>query len=294
MKNPVKKSPFWQKEPEKNNIGDYRCEGKGVFKKPDIILISAGGNDVKFAKMVASVFSKPIIRWFGQMTFVGATVNLNKVLAELKKDDNPVIASSYGELKIALEHLVNNQKDIILTGYPSPENDENRKECSAKQTQSKIFKSLIADTKLMAKVTEIIIPKLNSIMFTATEKAGWSFIDRDRLQKNKKGTIQKEKFDSHGICAGPPSEYKIPTAINKYGRPTKVFVYQKKARWFLTLDDAYLAINQIARKPLKSNIRRGSAKKFYVGASGAMHPNSYGAAATADVIYSKMIKRLTN
>lgn len=269
---------------EKIKIADYKCLTDRVFKKvPDIVLLSASGNDAQFAKMVATIFvSDPLVK-AGQLPFVDATVDLKDVLKSLKKGNERAkkIQTDFVALAKEFKDIGIEPGNVILTGYPTPVNKE---ECTEINTQSKIYRSLSADTERLKMVTEDILPILDGIMKSSADKAGWAFIKNEDFQG---------EFEKHGICTGNDDEFIVPSDIDKYGRPSlgagnSWGVYKKRKRWFLTMDDAYLFINQIVRKPLEGKVDKGAAKRFYVGASGAIHPNSYGAAHMADITYKKI------
>jgi hypothetical protein len=275
--------------PELDNIVLATCP-RTVARPIDLLMISVGGNDVGFARLVANTVlaDKGLLRklggWMGEVQEAGDLVNLLPVLELRLKALNRAL---HGHLLIPWD-----QSDrILFTAYPVMTMQENGSDvCPHGRTGMTVFPEfeLNADK---AKEDELAGEKLNRTMRGAAKTYGWTYVERHRPE-----------FAGHGICEGiddgeanAADDARIPlktvTGWSPYN-PADYQPYVPRKRWFRTPNDAFMIGNyHISSTVLKQVLKLQSIEWFQLVLAstygGAFHPTSEGQAVIADAVLEK-------
>jgi hypothetical protein len=290
--------------PETNYQNTYSLNGKlvdlenivlatcprGKGRKIDLLLLSIGGNDVGFARLVANTIlaSKSTLRslsgWMGQVQTAAQLV-----------EGLPTLELRYKALNRALHmHLQvpwTESDRIILTAYPVMSLLEDGADvCPNGKTGMNVFPEFeLSSSKAIA--GERAAAQLNTSMRNVAKAFSWSFVERHRSE-----------FAGHGVCAGSEGgainlgdETRVPRKIDGVWQPYNPGDYQAYAtrqRWFRTPNDAFLTGNyHIASSVVKTVMRFQDWEYFQLVLastySGAFHPTSEGQAVIADATLAR-------
>ncbi len=263
-----------------------KCDRQDA-RKIDLILLSIGGNDIGFARLVANAVlrDRSVLKrlggWFGQVYGKAETS------APLKNLD-----ARYKALHRAFHNILHvpwSQSDrIILTAYPPLALlEDGRSLCPDGRLGMDVLPAFMLDSQ-RAREGEDISETLFGVMQRHARKRGWSFAREHR-----------EAFLGRGICAG----YRLPTFTlanelrlprNLDGvwipyNPADYRPYASRKRWFRTPNDAFLTGNFHVTGLLLRNVLRSETLKWTqlllaATYSGAFHPTAEGQAAIADAV----------
>nr|VFK66314.1 MAG: GDSL-like Lipase/Acylhydrolase family [Candidatus Kentron sp. UNK]VFK71947.1 MAG: GDSL-like Lipase/Acylhydrolase family [Candidatus Kentron sp. UNK] len=255
--------------PENQKDNDLpTCEGK-LIRSPDKVLLSIGGNDVRFSGLIAhAILEKGTMRSLANLLNVIATPEeATKKIHELSK--------LYSRLNTHLDKtLMVSKKKIYLTPYPRPLFDETGKLCQdtpmGKGPSSPFRYAADRASKFdHLEDKDKVIPKLLEAMRTAAETHKWHYV----------GKISDE-FLNHGWCAKASNDVTLPERGLKIPQnPSDHRPYQSRQRWLWTIIDAYMNVNY------KWKGYHALSKKVAAYTSGSFHPTAEGAAHMADHIY---------
>jgi hypothetical protein len=260
-------------------------------RKIDLVLLSIGGNDVGFARLVANAILsdqstlKKLGGWFGH---VHGAAEAAPQLAQL--DDR------YKSLNRAVHnilHLSWEENDrVILTAYPGLALLEDGKTvCPDGRAGLDVVRDFQLSTA-KAKESSDVAEKLNSIMRVSAKAHGWTFAEAHR-----------RAFLGRGICAGfrenalsSADDLRLPRKTADGGwepyNPADYQAYASRQRWFRTPNDAFLTGNfhvsaSLAQKVLKLQSFSWFQLLLASTYSGAFHPTAEGHAAIADSVADK-------
>jgi lysophospholipase L1-like esterase len=266
-----------------------KCDTE-VARRLDLVMLSIGGNDVGFARLVANAILadqstlKRLGGWFGQVH--GASES--SVLLE-RLDDR------YKSLNRALRNILHipwNESDrVILTGYPRLALlEDGRSTCP----DGSAGMDVLADFSLSstrAREGDELAERLNSVMRRSAREHGWVFADRHRSE-----------FLGRGLCAGftdnalsSADDLRLPRRVNgewvPYS-PADYRPYAPRQRWFRTPNDAFLTANfHVPRTLLQTALKSQTLSWVQIllasTYSGAFHPTAEGQAAMADAVVEK-------
>ena len=274
---------------ELDNIELATCPRDHV-RPIDLLMVSVGGNDVGFARLVANTVlaNKGTLRklggWMGEVESPEDLLNLLPVLDLRYKALNRAL---HGHLQIPW----NESDRILLTAYPVMTlQDNGRDACPGGQTGMTVFPEFTLDDE-KAKADEGAAEKLNRLMRAAAKTYGWTYVERHRAE-----------FAGHGICAGleegaldPADDARMPRLVDGAWAPYNpgdFRPYAPRRRWFRTPNDAFMTGNyHIASTVLKSVLKFQAIEWFQLVLastySGAFHPSSEGQAVIADAVLEK-------
>ncbi len=256
-------------------------------RKIDLLLVSIGGNDIGFARLVANAVlqDKSVLKrlggWFGQV------FDKDDTAAPLKNLDD-----RYKALNRAIHnvlHLRWNQSDrIILTAYPPLALlDDGRTPCPDGRLGMEILPAYRLDAR-RAREGEDISAILNKVMRKHARNRGWTFADHHRVS-----------FLGHGLCAGASAggltmadELRLPRLVNGYWQPynpANYRAYTQRQRWYRTPNDAFMTghfhvTGSLLQSVLQSKKLRWTQLLLASTYSGAFHPTAEGQAAIADAV----------
>jgi hypothetical protein len=263
-----------------------RCPPRRA-RKIDLVLLSVGGNDVGFAKLLAYAIlkDKTPLRGFGRVTeSVYSPQNSRDLFPELR--------TRLKLLKRALHthlHIPWDEADrVILTAYPKLAVERNgRSVCRSTTAGLDAFSGYELDRR-RAREAEAVASSLTQLMAKASDDLGWGFVSEHR-----------QKFAGRGVCAGTVNdggdtlnELLLPRFQN--GRwspfpPSAYRGYASRQRWIRTANDSFLLAHLKVTTDLKRRFfrRRGLGLNDLMEAStfgGAFHPTAEGQAAIADAV----------
>lgn len=259
-------------------------------RKIDLVLLSIGGNDVGFARLVANAVlnDSSVLRqlggWFGQVHGVRETTPLLDVLGDHYKSVNRAIHS--------ILHVPWPEADrIILTGYPPlAVLADGRSICPDGQAGMTVLPDFTLSARKAREGGELA-ERLDTIMRDSAKAYGWSFVDEHRAA-----------FRGRGICAGwtdaafsTADDLRIPRKVNGAWEPFNPAdwrAYVPRQRWFRTPNDAFMTGNfHVSQSILQSVLKAQGLSwvQLLLAAtySGAFHPTAEGQAAIADAVVVK-------
>jgi hypothetical protein len=259
-------------------------------RKIDLLLVSIGGNDVGFARLVANAvladqsLLKQMGGWFGQV------YQPSEAAARLS-----VLEARYKSLNRAVHNILHipwEQSDrVILTAYPGLALlDNGRNVCPDGQAGMEVM----PDFKLSAKKAldgEKFAERLNALMRKTAPNYGWSFVDAHRQQ-----------FLGRGLCAGftdnafsNGDDLRLPRKTDGVWvpyNPADFRAYASRQRWFRTPNDAFMTGNFHVSAGLMQKVLKLESVSFIQlllasTYSGAFHPTAEGHAAIADAVVER-------
>ena len=270
----------------KGGLQLYKCDRRHA-RKIDLILVSIGGNDIGFARLVANAVlrNKSVLKrlggWFGQvhtkLDVAAPMQNLDARYKALHRAFHNVL------------HVPWSQNDrIILTAYPPLALlGDGRTPCPDGRIGMDVLPAFSLDSK-RARDGEDVSERLYQIMRAHAKKRRWTF-----------ASAHREAFFGHGICAGyqdlavrSANELRMPRKLNGYWdpyNPADYRAYVPRKRWFRTPNDAFLTGNfhvtgSLLRSVLQSQSLRWTQLLLASTYSGAFHPTAEGHAAIADAV----------
>ncbi len=266
-----------------------RCEQEDS-RKIDLLLVSIGGNDVGFARLVANAVlaDDALVRklggWFGQVQGNAQADVLMSAVDERYKSLNRAI---HGILHMPWEE----SDRVILTAYPPLALlGDGHKVCPDSNAGMEVFSEFSLSQK-MAGESSNLADRLQKVMSQSARAFGWSFADAHR-----------KEFIGRGLCAGytenafsVADDLRLPRLVEGKWEPYNPADYQPYAsrqRWFRTPNDAFMTGNfHVSGSVLQKALKLQSLSWFQVllasTYSGAFHPNAEGQAAIADAVAAK-------
>ena len=261
-----------------------------VARKIDLVLLSIGGNDIGFSRLIANAILsdqstlKKLGGWIGE---VHGQAQASTQLGPLE--------ARYKSLNRALHNLLYipwEQSDrVILAGYPGMAlTGDGSETCKDGRAGLEVVSDFsLSEQKLREGAW--IADKLHRTMRAASDNYGWTFAETHR-----------RNFIGRGICSGsetdgsnPADELRLPRKVDGAWKPYNPADYQPYAarqRWFRTPNDAFMTGNfHVASSLLQKALKFESLSWFQLllasTYSGAFHPTAEGHAAIADAVASK-------
>lgn len=274
--------------PELRGLELLKCDEE-YARKIDLLMVSIGGNDVGFSRLVANAVlsDKSMLKW------LGGWLGQIEEAAEAK-DHLGTLWMRYAALARALRnilHIPYEESDrIILTAYPGIALlDDGAAVCPSGRAGMDVVKDFRLDE---AKVREgsALAERLNELMRKAAREHGWTFVESHR-----------KEFLGRGICAGwsdvafsTADDLRLPRKINGVWQPYNPADYRPYAsrqRWFRTPNDAFMTGNFHVPATLMQKVLQMHTSWFQLVLastySGAFHPTAEGHAAMADALVEK-------
>lgn len=259
-------------------------------RKIDLLIVSIGGNDIGFARLVANAvlsdqsLLKSLGGWIGQV-FEAKDARARFSNAEAR----------YKSLKRATHNILHipwEESDrVLLTAYPGMSLlDNGRNVCPDGQAGMEVFPDFrLSEAK--ARDGEKIADALNALMKKAASVYGWTYIDAHRPQ-----------FIGRALCAGYTDnalsladDLRIPRKVDGAWvpyNPADFKAYAPRQRWFRTPNDAFMTGNfhvsaGVMQRALKLDAVSFVQVMLAATYSGAFHPTAEGHAAIADATAQK-------
>ena len=272
--------------PELKGLMLRKCEPEHS-RKIDLLMLSIGGNDVGFSRLVADAVLadksslKRLGGWLGQIDGIATGGQRLDLLEARYKSLNRAIRN--------ILHIPWNESDrIVLTAYPGLALLEDG---SAVCPDGRAGMDVLRDFRLSAEKTREssdLAARLNKIMAESARENGWSFVDRHR-----------RAFLGRGICAGwtdsafsTADDLRLPRKVGGIWQPynpADYRPYSSRQRWFRTPNDAFMTGNfHVAASLLERVLQVKTLAWFQLVLastySGAFHPTAEGQAAIADAV----------
>ncbi len=266
-----------------------RCDPEKA-RKIDLLLVSIGGNDVGFSRLVANAVLadasnlKRLGGWIGQVHGKVEAERQLKALNERYKSLNRAVHS--------ILHIPWSQSDrVVLTAYPGLALlDDGKSVCPDGKAGMDVLPDFMM-SRIKAAESTHVADQLHRIMRTSARAHGWSFVENHRAA-----------FQGRGICAGftesafsIAEDLRLPRKVGDAWEPFNPADYQPYAsrqRWFRTPNDAFLTANvHVAGSVMQKALKLESLSWFQVLVastySGAFHPTAEGHAAIADSVVER-------
>ena len=256
-------------------------------RKIDLLLVSIGGNDVGFSRLLANAVlsDQSLLRslggWFGEVHgFLEANAQLDK-LEDLYKTLNRALHN--------ILHIPWNESDrIILTAYPKMALLEDGNTVCPDGRAGMTVLPDFALSEIKARDSSVAAGRLDAIMEDASRQHGWTLAN-----------THVNAFLGRGICAGWSSnafsttdDLRMPRKIG--GRwepynPADWKPYASRQRWFRTPNDAFMTGNFHVSASLLQRVMKFQTFSWFQillasTYSGAFHPTAEGQAAMADAV----------
>jgi hypothetical protein len=263
-----------------------KCK-RELARKIDLLLVSIGGNDIGFARLVANaVLSddstlRQLGGWFGQ---IHGKMESKALLDRLDERYKALNRAIHGIL-----HMPWHEADrVILTAYPPlAVMGDGRRICPDGNAGMDVI-SDFSLSQARAKVGSDLADQLQRVMARSARTHGWSF-----------ATAHRNAFVGRGICAGftdnafsIAEDLRVPRMTGGTWQPfapTDFRAYASRQRWFRTPNDAFMtgnfhAAGSLATRALAFQSLARLQVLLAATYSGAFHPTAEGHAAIADAV----------
>lgn len=279
--------------PTMENLGLYRCDRRGnKSRKIDILLLSIGGNDVGFSRLVANAILKDKTALKSLGGWMGQIYKYKHAIARLDE-----LEWRYKAINRAFHNILHipwSQSDrIILTAYPKIGYKEDGTTICPDGPKGMDLHPLFKVDADRVEQGEKFSEALFISMHRHAKNFGWSFVWKHR-----------EQFARHGYCAvsaDSPDRVAETLAIPKMKgnkewapySPVEFRAYVPRQRWIRTPNDVFMATNlHIKRRLLGKVFKMKNLNPFqliYAGTyGGSFHPTAEGQAAIADAVTQKI------
>lgn len=279
-----------EKIPElKGGLVLRKCDAEKA-RKIDLLLLSIGGNDIGFARLVANAvlddtsMLRSLGGWFGQVYGFTEAAGLLDQLDDRFKAVNRAVHN--------ILHVPWPEADrVILTGYPPMAvQEDGRIACPDGRAGMTILPDF-ALSEAKAREGGVAAERLNDIMRESAQQHHWTFVDSHRAA-----------FRGRGICAtavdtswSMADELRLPRKFDGVWEPynpSEWRAYAPRQRWFRTPNDAFMTGNfHVSQSLIQSALKTQALSwvqlllaSIY---SGAFHPTAEGQAAMADAVLAQ-------
>ena len=270
-------------------------------RKLDLVLLTVGANDIKFAGLVADVIiSAGVERTLFNQGGMLATVP--QAQAILDRD----FPNHFAKLRTTLKPLVGGNLSRVIYvsyGHPAMQGDA---PCPGGRDGLDVHPAFTADGPRLKNVTDFVLTKfLPRVKALARCEAGAKCANPDTDRMTFVDAHQPE-FANHGICARSPQDPEFDRECfsaegNSFEpdivaaatgplvcslRPSEFRPYAPRARWIRTANDSYFTAMAYPRglssAMQPSNIHDATWGALSAVYGGAFHPSAEGHAAMAD------------
>jgi hypothetical protein len=265
-----------------------KCDAD-VARKIDLLLLSVGGNDIGFARLVANAvladgsMLRKLGGWFGQVYgFAEAGKHLDLLDDRLKAVNRAVHW---------LLHVPWPESDrVIFTGYPPMALLDDSSPCPDGNIGMNVLPDFfLSESK--AREGNTAAERLHATMQDAARQHGWTFVEGHRAAFRGRG-LCTEHTDEPATLA---DEMRLPRLVDGEWtpyNPSEWRAYAPRKRWFRTPNDAFMTGNfhvpqSLLMKVLKSQKLNWVQPLLASVYSGAFHPTAEGQAAIADAVVEK-------
>lgn len=269
-----------------------------IDKKIDAVLLSIGGNDVGFARMISNssvdvpdTFSdaRPWVYGLWRKATGPQSFGTGLKLAGKLIPDRYQVLSENLKKRLSVRPY-----RVILSAYPDVSTDETGATCKRANMGMDVHSILGMHNPKASSDTANFVRRFHSIMLEESKKQGWRFADQHLVQETAKNS-----FKGHGLCAKGPAA--SPEGGMQFPRPEVPGAppykwhpfspdtwkaYSERNRWLVTPNDAFLTTNY---HDAHMNDVSDKIQPLYAATlSGSFHPNALGHSAIADSVLVKL------
>ena len=263
-----------------------KCEVDDA-RKIDLVLVSIGGNDIGFARLVANAVlaDQSLLRKLGG--WMGQVHGYNEAQQQLE-----ALAERYKSLNRAMHNILHipwkESERVILVSYPALTLlDDGRSVCPDSRAGMTVASDFALSEKKARDAMEAA-DRLETIMQKTSRAHSWTLVNEHR-----------QRFNGRSICAGwiesaisTADDLRLPRKVNGEWvpyNPASYRPYASRQRWFRTPNDAFLTGNfHVSQSILQKALPTKTINWFQVLLaslySGAFHPTAEGQAAIADAV----------
>ena len=263
-----------------------KCDSENA-RKIDLVMVSIGGNDIGFARLLANAVlsDQSMLRqlggWFGHVHgFLAATELLDGLEIKLKSLKRAI----HGVL-----HVPWAESDrIMLVAYPSLAMlPDGRNVCPDGRAGMTVAPDFMM-SEVQARESMAAGERLDAIMEDTSRQNNWTYVSSHRQQ-----------FQGRGVCAGYTDnaftiadDLRLPRWTGRKWEPYNPAdwqAYVPRQRWFRTPNDAFMTGNfHVSASLIQKVLKLQSLSSFQLMLastySGAFHPTAEGQAAMADAV----------
>jgi len=272
--------------PELNGLVLRKCDPLNA-RKIDLLLLSIGGNDVGFSRLLANAVlaDQSLLRKLGG--WIGQVHGLDEATTQLD-----ALILRYKSLNRAIHYILHipwEESDrVLLTAYPGLALLGDGSEVCPDGRGGMEVLSDFKMSESKAKVGTWIADKLNHAMQDAAEEYRWTFVGSHRREFIGRGICAGTTYDGADIADDLRLPRKTAAGWRPYN-PADYRAYVSRQRWFRTPNDAFMTANfhvaaSLLQKVLKLNALSWFQLVLAATYSGAFHPTAEGQAAIADAV----------
>jgi lysophospholipase L1-like esterase len=267
-------------------------------RKIDLVLLSIGGNDVGFARLVANAVlsDKSTLRrlggWMGQVHGAGeAEIGLQALEVRYKA----LARAIHNVLHVPWSEF----DRVVLSAYPPLAIvEDGRSVCPDDRGGMSVW----PDFKFIPEKAlegEQVSTRLQQLMELMAERYNFTFVDEHR-----------RRFVGHGLCAGSSGDgpanaaddLRLPIKVDgvwKPFNPADYRPYASRQRWFRTPNDAYMTGNFHMYATVAKQLQKFQSLLWFQlllasTYSGAFHPTAEGHAVMGDAVLVRARQILRN
>jgi hypothetical protein len=264
-----------------------QCPGNNFVRKPDLLLVSLGGNDIGFSEMIADAIlhrSSFYRKVAAQLDSVHGVERGAEKLASLPQ--------RYTALARALSLYIGlpdgAQRNVLITSYPDMAYAEDGQTLCSGTEGMEVFPAFAVDGTRVANI-EKLSNELYETLQAAAKTHGWTLVDSFR-----------PAFRPRGFCARSSNNMSTVDGLSmpfhgeqgwKPLKPSLYRPYASRQRWIRTPNDAFMTVNYHQQAFGRTScVSLGSLvdnpfQLFLAGTyGGAFHPTAEGQAAIADAV----------
>lgn len=263
------------------------CAPGQRLRRPDLVLLSVGGNDVGFSGLVSNASLRGQFLGVVKLFAEDPRITPDKARAFV-----PRLSTRYGALARALQAAagLDMPDRVLLTAYPQMHENAEGKVCASGRGGFDVSAAWNLQGKAVAAAEQFMTDHVSPAMAKAAADAGWTLVDRHRTAG---------AFKARGLCAVTADEQQMPQLANlKFPRfrengadsgwlpfkPDDYRHYAPRQRFFLTPNDAFLGTHfHTTHIPIMDG-GPDVQMALWSAYSGAFHPTAEGQAAIADAV----------
>lgn len=252
-----------------------------LLRRPDLILLSAGGNDIGFAPLIADMTivsdanyagisaRKLLSKGCSDPNLYDTQCKLHDAVGHVAQQRLSELLGRYRALNRAILERLNpllGAESVIATAYPHAYHDESNRLCAtsnAGMTLGHWYRNDGPKTKNACR----FLSKVHTIVEAAAAEAGWTLVSAHRTAfighgycAQKKDNSPLEQMNLPFRCDIDPTEIGCAEWFDAHpnaggwqlydlrGRH-RSYAYGNRQRWLRTLNDAYLVVNFSMKPP---------------------------------------------
>ena len=263
---------------------------RDAARRIDLLLVSIGGNDIGFARLVANAvladqsLVKRLGGWFGQ---IHGNAESKALLDRLDLRYKSLNRALHGILHVPWE-----QGDrVILAAYPPlAVLGDGNSVCPDGNAGMEVYQDFSL-TEKRARESSRLADQLQNVMAKSAKTYGWSFAE-----------LHRKAFLGRGLCAGYTDnafsiadDLRLPRKVAGVWQPfnpADFKAYDTRERWVRTPNDAFMVGNfHVSGSVIQKALKLQSLSWFQVLLAstygGAFHPTAEGQASIGDAVADK-------